>query len=302
MEPINVVIYHADCADGTASAWAAWKKFGSDARYIAMRYDDPRAWAGFSGCHVFFVDFSWPRADLEALATVAASVTVLDHHKTARAALSGIPATAPGRCRIDVVFDMDKSGARLTREWFAGGSSLLVDYVEDRDLWRFKLPYSKEISAFIRTFRMSVEDYDRANYLLHNNFMFATEIGFRALVMQEIMVDALIQRSYLARVGGYDGIPVCNVPAATLLQSEVGDALCKRHREAPFAAVYYDLGRDARGWSLRSRPDVDGVLFDVSTVAKAYGGGGHAGAAGFTASPVLWPTGAAPNSLTPDPA
>ena len=61
-------------------------------------------------------------------------------------------------------------------------------------------------------------------------------------------------------------------------------ALLERHREAEFAATYWE--RDGRRhWSLRSRADGD---FDVSQVALKRGGGGHPHAAGFTEEPGRW--------------
>ena len=35
------VLYHADCMDGYAADWVAWKVFGESARYKAVRHHDP---------------------------------------------------------------------------------------------------------------------------------------------------------------------------------------------------------------------------------------------------------------------
>jgi len=53
----------------------------------------------------------------------------------------------------------------------------------------------------------------------------------------------------------------------------VGDTLGAKY---PFVVMYFDTA-DKRVFSLRSRGEVD-----VANIAKRYGGGGHAGAAGFT--------------------
>src|SRR5262249_25358010 len=52
---------------------------------------------------------------------------------------------------IACVFDMERSGARLAWEYFFPEKDppWLVNYVQDRDLWRWKLPHSREVSAFI---------------------------------------------------------------------------------------------------------------------------------------------------------
>ena len=58
--------------------------------------------------------------------------------------------------------------------------------------------------------------------------------------------------------------------------SEMRSVLLDRHPDCVFAAGYFQRADVRWQFSLRSRSD-----FDVSSVAKRYGGGGHAGAAGF---------------------
>ena len=58
--------------------------------------------------------------------------------------------------------------------------------------------------------------------------------------------------------------------------SELGNLMCERYPDAPFSMSYCDRGDGMRSYSLRSIGD-----FDVSVVAKAFGGGGHKNAAGF---------------------
>jgi hypothetical protein len=53
-------------------------------------------------------------------------------------------------------------------------------------------------------------------------------------------------------------------------------AECRALRAAPFAMGWYQRGDGRYAYSLRSRGD-----FDVSELAKKYGGGGHKNAAGF---------------------
>ena len=54
-------------------------------------------------------------------------------------------------------FDMGRSGAVLAWDYFFGGPSTgrprpwIVEYVQDRDLWAWKLPRSKEVSAYLRS-------------------------------------------------------------------------------------------------------------------------------------------------------
>lgn len=90
---------------------------------------------------VIIVDFSYPRDVLEYMAEQAKSLRVLDHHKTAAADLDGFPGA---------IFDRDRSGAGLAWDELVGGKRPeIVDFVEDRDLWRYSLPNSRAINAWI---------------------------------------------------------------------------------------------------------------------------------------------------------
>lgn len=80
---------------------------------------------------------------------------------------------------------------------------------------------------------------------------------------------AVAQRQMV--IGHYD-VPVASLPYT--LASDAGHLMAQGQ---PFAACYYDKAA-GRVFSLRSADD--GV--DVSEVAKLYGGGVHARAAGFT--------------------
>src|SRR5262249_41598557 len=46
-------------------------------------------------------------------------------------------------------FDLNKSGARLAWEYFHPEKDTpeLIEFIEDRDLWRWQIPRSKEFSA-----------------------------------------------------------------------------------------------------------------------------------------------------------
>lgn len=284
MKRKTTVIYHADCPDGAASAMIARQRFGDSADYVPMAYAPHPVWQAYYGHDVYFVDFSWPRDALEALATIANEVHVIDHHKTAQAALADIPQHAPGRAPIAVTFNMDKCGAVLTFEALFPGRQVpdFYLYIQDRDLWQWKLPSSREIAAAVATYGRTLEGmaaaFDEWTVLGKGRFV---DIGARVLALQQQMTEKLGRTAKFADFHGYQ-VPIANVPQETGLQSEVGEWLCQEYRSAPFAVCYGDIGHQRR-YSLRSKKDANGVIFDCSTLAKQFGGGGHMGAAGFTA-------------------
>lgn len=135
----TIVIYHANCNDGFGAALAAWMKFGpsKDVTFIAGRYGDPAP--DVAGANVYLLDFSYKRDVIARMLDEAHTLTVIDHHKTAAEDL------AP----LGIVIDQTQSGAVLAWKHFFPGTPVppLLLYVQDRDLWRWELPQSREVSA-----------------------------------------------------------------------------------------------------------------------------------------------------------
>lgn len=263
------VLYHANCYDGFGSALAGWKLLGDLAKYIPVKYGDPVPELP-PEAHVVIADFSWPKAQILELAEKVAFVSVVDHHKTAQADLTSIPAHP----KLYVKFDMEMSGATLAWEFFHQGDPppLIFRYLEDRDLWRFKLPFSREVSACLQSHPYDFGAFDSFGYDLEGHFDSIKDEGTAILRAKQQMVEQMADHAVLRVIGG-EKVYVAN---ATVYFSEVGESLCKRHPNTPFAAYYMDRGDGKRQWGLRS---LNG--FDVSAIAKKYGGGGHAAAAGF---------------------
>lgn len=180
------------------------------------------------------------------------------------------------------------SGGRMAWNWFAhiGGwqgldAPWLVDYTEDRDLWRHALPHTQEINAALRSYPLDFELWDRFGHVrdvVHGTFLVQEGAAIRRAERQVVAAHVRNARveSFSRLVGGPSQaddllVPVVN---ATTLFSEIAGDLAVGH---PFAACYFDRQDGKRQWSLRSAPD--GV--DVSAIAKAHGGGGHKHAAGF---------------------
>lgn len=262
-----LVIYHANCWDGFCAAWVAHKALGEIEAVPAYYGASP---PDVTSREVYVLDFSYPREVLLGMKEQAKSLLVLDHHKTAQAALDGLDFC---------VFDMGKSGGRLAWERFAylGGrlgmkSPWLVDYTEDRDLWRHALPDSENINAALRSYPLDFALWDEFNDAVGQREMFKRE-GSAIRRAERTIVETHVRN---AREREMDGHKVLTVNA-TVLFSEIAGELAK---DRPFGACYFDRQDGKRQWSLRSR---DGGV-DVSAIAKAHGGGGHAQAAGYEES------------------
>lgn len=274
----NLVIYHANCADGFAAAWAAWTKLGNtDTEYWPMSYGQQpgpvEEIVKFKRIHI--VDFSFPRDQLVWLCDNVEQVILLDHHKTAQADLADWPDKPEN---LHIVFDMERSGAQLSWDYFRPYDQTpeLIKYVQDRDLWHKKLPHSEEISAFISTLPHNFDAWTSASYLIRNRFNEALHIGQSVLRRHQQIVADVVK---LARPMKFHhaGETVSGLAANCTghFASDVGHELCKI--SGTFGATYYSGNDGSVKWSLRSQGD-----FDVSAIAKLFGGGGHKNAAGFS--------------------
>lgn len=288
-----LVIYHANCWDGFCAAWVARKALGEIDAVPAQYGTAP---PDVRGRQVFILDFSYSRDVLTQIVGEAAWTCVLDHHKTAEQALRKLDEIlAPD---LTVVFDMEKSGARLAWEYFwdwrfsklsvdARPFSLgvhrdlapwLVDYTEDRDLWRHALDGTEEINAALRSYPLDFELWDQMEQKDPRSTFFYEGAAIRRRERQIVSDHVRNARleSFSLLVGGPVAADDLRVPIvnATTLFSEIAGELAQGQ---PFAACYFDRQDGKRQWSLRSAPD--GV--DVSEIAKAHGGGGHKHAAGF---------------------
>lgn len=282
----TLIIFHANCSDGFTAAWAASLSLGrsSNVVYVPANYGDrpPAEIYGGSFARIFILDFSYNRATLERIAGECEELVVLDHHKSAAQELAGLPCAR---------FDMDKSGAMLAWEYFHPGkpAPMLVRYVQDRDLWRWELPLSREFSAALAveprdfgiwsSYAEMMEKFENEHSLAREYF---ESRGSAILAAQKQHVGSLASQAGFREIGGHR-VPVVNSP---IFQSELGHKLCEKHPDAPFAAVYFvDEKTNEEQWSLRGRGD-----FDVSEVAKVHGGGGHYSAAGFRVGKGGWAT------------
>ena len=250
----TVVLYHADCADGFGAAWALWKKYPA-ARYVAVKHGQPPP-EGLDGAHVVMVDFSYRREVIERLAHSAASFLILDHHVTAQATLAGLPYA---------YFDVKKSGAVLAWEWaHAEPVPWLLQYVQDKDLWEWRLPHSREMNAALASYPFDFHVWEG----LTRDVL---EVEGRAILRREhSLIDKIVEESVLVEFER-ETVPAVYSP---VMASQIGERLCQ---DFPFCIIWHE--RDGlRYFSLRSKPGTA----DVSAIASRYGGGGHVNAAGFS--------------------
>lgn len=315
-----ICIYHANCADGFTAAWAVWKRFGDNVEFFpGVHGQNP---PDVKNKRVIIVDFSYKPAVLKEMAKHAKSFLILDHHKSAVEEMKAfknpegqlfihMKDTYSGDLSWDrhvcdsyqdeceniptaIIYtnlDMDKSGARLAWEFFHPEKKIpdLVLHVEDRDLWKFKMFGTREIQAVVFSHEYDFEKWDDLSVKCENYDDFMTMVNEGKAIERKHFKDvaeliAVSKREML--IGGH-WVWCANLPYT--MASDACHQMCKMDLAAPdeafgltsFAASYWD-GPNGRTFSLRSLD-----AFDVSEVARKYGGGGHKNAAGFT-MPIGW--------------
>jgi oligoribonuclease NrnB/cAMP/cGMP phosphodiesterase (DHH superfamily) len=302
MKSFDFVFYHAGCVDGFTSAWIA-REFLPKAEFYAVAYDQPFPLnvADLIGKKILYVDFCPTNGLLTDLVKVCNRVVILDHHKTSMERILDdcIPFVASdfesydlaleksfiGGHRALAAFDMHKSGACLTWQFFAPQSTMpeLVRYTQDYDLWTWTtpdaLPDSAEINAFIQSYPFEFEAWGELFNQLQDHLGrdMATAGGRAILQYEDKLVRSIVDqhRFEALNVPGVGLVPVCAVNSP-VLASKVGNELAKISKSG-IGVVYNIVSGDCVKVSVRSIKPVD-----ITPIVTAFGGGGHKNAGGFT--------------------
>ncbi len=122
---------------------------GCDTVYVFAQPLDRIPVSLVSGRHLLLLDITL-EASLRQLVEESETTEVCDHHESARGLLEKLTAEYPSK--LSVSFDTKRSGARIAWERYFPGQPLppVVAYVEDRDLWQWRLPASREVNEALQ--------------------------------------------------------------------------------------------------------------------------------------------------------
>jgi oligoribonuclease NrnB/cAMP/cGMP phosphodiesterase (DHH superfamily) len=274
-EEVDVVIYHNPCADGTTSGLIAWKYFKNkfpekNVDYYPMTIGSSPP-TGLEGKNVLICDYSYRKDVLLKLLTIVNKLLVIDHHDTAQKDLAPIDDKYK-------IFDMGYSGAMLTWFYFFPEVKppLLVEYVQDRDIWTKKLPNIDAFSAWFNTLPLTFEEYDK--YFDEN--LLLEMIKTKGIPYEEL------NNYYIDQAISYTIPKFCNIKGkyyfvayvnGTICKSDIGNRIFNKFPLIDFSAVYsINEASDDTLFSLRSTEK----HADVGSIAFSLGGGGHKAASG----------------------
>ena len=284
MENLDVCFYHNPCSDGLGAAWAIRQKY-PDISYIGINPSENDISDDiYFEKEIMFVDVCPSKSLLTKMLEHSKKVIILDHHKTNQAFVSTL-----SNDKLHIVFDMDRSGCQIAwdyvnpstdqRPWF-------IDYIGDRDLWKFELPNSKLINLGL--YELGYITFDKLDYLyeydIYKNDLIHDVLLPTAKTIEAQhtkMINNAVKKAHKATFQT-ETEKYCVWIGTTLsnLKSEFGNTLVNTNfsdgTEPDFAVIYeYDF-KSSKWWiSLRSKK------VDVAEISQLFGGGGHKFAAGF---------------------
>jgi hypothetical protein len=271
--PRPLVIYHNHCpsGDGFGAALAAWLKFGDAADYLAADYGD--ALPDATGRDIFILDLSFPQAVLLTISSVAASLTLLDHHLTGQRSLAGFRPLCCGK----IHFDLTKCGAVLAWEHFHPNAPLpkLYRWLQSRDLWTWAEPDSKEFLSWLDQQPKTFEAWSAVLSLSENELSARVGVGAALSAQFDRLCHSILAQAAPVSIGEHCGLMVnCSGD----FRSVVGSLLAQE--SGTFGLVWRVVETGQVACSLRA---VEG--FDVEGMALMFGGGGHRTSASFMLPP-----------------
>jgi len=285
----HVVSHGPHCLDGVAAAVAV-------ARYQAGRADVDTRFAGNSEVdavlrslapgpdgELWITDISWREPETDAhltrLARAGARIYWIDHHRTAlerfRAGQVNVPFA-------DFVLSEDYAASRLVYDYLArrleaegrrepGFVALrrLIEMADDNDRWLHNIPGSRELAGVVRI--LGAETYEDLLTIDADVTYTPRMAAARDRVAAEIAHSLAVARA--SRVERRIGNVTLVAAVCDGHPSEVADAWRKERPNAVFALY------DAKSLAVSFRRSTDCEI-DLSRLASALGGGGHAAASG----------------------
>jgi len=200
---------------------------------------------------------------MDAIAVVANSLLVLDHHETAKQLI--------GRPYAHI--DESACGCALVWDYLYPHVELptLVKYIDDGDRYTLALPSVFEFLAALSNQDKSFEVWSELLHMTNQEVDAFIESGRAILKFNSMRVNEIASESFPITICGVAGLAT---NGAKFYSTLVGEVLAKQTQT--FGAVFFMRPDGNVEVSLRS------VGLDVEAMAKTFGGGGHVKAAGFS--------------------
>ena len=214
---------------------------------------------------IYLVDLCFNKNTMERLLNENKKVVVIDHH---------IGRKDEVKISTDYLFNVNNSAAVLSWKYFYPKKKIprILKIVEDMDIWKFKIPHTRELLASLGTYEFNFLKWNRTA----NDFENAKK---RKKYINEGMAIVKYQNNLIKKIAGYgekaifEGHEVFAVNSP-ILESELGHYISKNKKTI---GLVWSYRNGLFKGSLRNEGEIN-----LSDLAKKYGGGGHKSAAGFT--------------------
>jgi hypothetical protein len=293
----TAVLYHKGCPDGWCSAWVAYNALaeqGDPPTLIGVTHGQPEPDLG-DYSRVFIVDFAYSHEIMSAMAEER-QVVVLDHHRTAiediMGSIGGLDAEGLEGGRIlleldapyEAVLDTDRSGAGITWDYFhpdsgrstlparhdqPGRAPIMVNYVEDRDLWRWGLWRSRDVNAYLKSLPHELATWDAVAE--QTSLQEMADLGAGGLNQIQAYARAAATQAYWCVMAG-ERFPIVNITYESC--SDVVDHLLEVF-QTDMAGYFFQRPDGLWQYGWRSTDDRS-----CRQIAEKFGGGGHDRASG----------------------
>ncbi len=294
----DYVIYHGPCPDGVTALWASHEYLSN----INYNYEPIQCKAGtdpernFHGKKILFVDLCPSLKFIVDTCKIAEVVTILDHHKSAIDMYYENEQVLNSINNLHMEIDPDRAGCQIAWDYFNKNPSphtktrpWFVDYVADRDLWKWELPFSKEINSALyennyidpsnlnKLSELLIDSENKKQKLMeHGELIIQIQNRELGLAVSKSLISEFKHKNHTYKIwlGG-------NI--SMNLRSELGNLLVNKKfpdgTSPDFAAIWFYDPKTNEWWiSFRGGQQSP----DLSVIARELGFGGHASAAGIT--------------------
>ena len=292
----DLVMFHANCTDGAFAAYAHWtsKDTPSDSIYYPVSHR--HTWLetfkklqvtvpDLIDRRVFILDFSYPPQAILELGRRSRSVVLLDHHKSAMDQYKSYATVSDSDNTLEVTlapnvlvyFDLTRSGAVIAHQYLHSGEELpkWYEWVQDRDLWCFDLPETRDFAAGIRFF-MGTTKFDHPDHFLILDQILSNvpDILIKGRIVESIR-DLRINKHLAQSINRVSlqtkdrTLKVGFKNADYDLASDLAQRLIGHHR-LDMVVIYSITTQNTVACSVRSTKLVDSTFFSLH-----HGGGGH---------------------------
>lgn len=271
----KVVLYHAECNDGIMAA-AIVAHFEKDPSiiYHPVKYGSTLP-AIQSDTELMIVDFCFDLGTMLQLLENTKSLTVIDHHDSARKTLTALEAARSPDDDLTVIFAENDCGASATWKFYAGSQRMpkAIRHVRNHDL------HQKTVEDDYFFYGVLTHDQTIAFWqsLIDNDATDAIVVKGNSIYnfITNTFIPQQRTKMFYTKVPDHGYIiPVVNVNR--ILRPLILEELVKTNL---VAISYEDSLGTRREWSIRScNKEANGAALKI---AQHFNGGGHPNSAGF---------------------